>query len=154
MICNKLKKHFTIFLCGNCGMRLYARRTQKTKQCIRCKKNINIERAKKIGFYETEQDAISALKYFKVPKDLRKQVIEEITDKIDHKPVKLSSIERFKNLLNELSQQNTDRLIDIQLLYEKAESIGIEKYTVKRYLEELITSGTLYEPKLGFYGLI
>jgi len=135
-------------------MRLYAPRTQKTKQCIRCKKKINIERAKKIGFYETEQEAISALKFFKVPKDLRKHVIEEITDKIDHKPVKLSAIERFKNLLNELSQQNTDGLIDIQELYEKAESIGIEKGTVKKYVEELITTGTLYEPKLGFYSLI
>ena len=135
-------------------MRLYAPRTQKTKQCFKCKKNINIERAKKIGYYETEQDAISALKYYKVPKDMRKEIIEEITDKYDNIPVKLSFIERFKNLLNELSQKNTDGLIEIHQLQEKAESIGIEKGTVKKLIEELITNGTLYEPKLGFYRLI
>lgn len=146
-----MKKNFSIFLCQNCGAKLYSPSTQKTKTCLSCRKKINIERAKKIGFFETEQDAILALKYYKVPKNLRDEILDEIMDKSNEKTIKTSIIQQFKNLLNELSIQDANRLINIQDLYEKAKFSGIKIETVKKLIDELISNGTLYEPKIGFF---
>lgn len=148
------RKNFFLFLCGNCGSKLYSPRSQKTKKCLKCNKNINIERAKKIGSFDTEREAINALKYLKLPKKIRDDAFKEIHDQIQEVPSKKSRVQKFKELLENIANSSQDNLISKEILFKEVILNDIDEIHAERMLNELITQGLLYEPKNGYYKLI
>ena len=148
------KKSFFLFLCGNCGSKLYSPRSQKTKKCIKCNKNINIERAKKIGSFDTEREAIDALKYLKLPKKIRDEAFKEIHDQTQEIPTKESKIQKFNNLLEKIVKKSDDNSISKKLIFEEGEINDFDEEWIIKMLNELLTQGILYEPKMGYYKFI
>ncbi|MHA1786372.1 MAG: DUF1922 domain-containing protein [Candidatus Helarchaeota archaeon] len=148
------EKKFVLFLCGNCGTKLYSPRTQKTKKCIRCGKIIKIETAKKIGSFKSEPEAILALKYSKVPKDIQDEFLKEMIDKSQIKKTKESNLKLFQKLIVKLSNECKDGLIPIELINKEAKNIGFTEELIKRYLRNFLIEGLIYEPKAGHVHLI
>jgi len=148
------KKNFLLFLCGNCGSKLYSPRSQKTKKCIKCNKNINIERAKKIGSCVTEREAIDALKYLKLPKKIRDEAFKAIHEQIQEIPTKESKPKRFNRVLENLSKESKDGTISKEIILKEAELIDLDEEFVCKMLNELSNQGIIYEPKIGYYKLI
>lgn len=139
-------KRYIIFVCGNCGLPLFAKETQKRRKCPRCEYNNKIERVRRIGHADDAFEASRIVRLIKLPKN-KKGEFEPI-DSYAH--LRGSKRDRFMKILLSLAKRSRGKAISEIELIRTAKSKGLEEEWVNKQLIRLERNGLIIKPKEGF----
>ncbi|MFX0067526.1 MAG: DUF1922 domain-containing protein [Promethearchaeota archaeon] len=141
-----MAKRYIIFVCGNCGLPLFTKETQKTRKCPRCDYSIKIGRARKIGYADDGFEASKIVRFIKLPKD-KKGEFKAIDSGAQ---IRGSKRDRFMRILLSLTEESGGKAIPENEIIRAAKNKGLEEEWVDNQLIRLERNGLLLRPKEGF----